>query len=35
MVIDFFLSPSDTPLVSDGNQIVSVAQKGMGGKGMK
>jgi hypothetical protein len=35
MVIEFFRSPFDTPLMFDGDRIISVTQKGMGGKGMK
>jgi hypothetical protein len=35
MVIESFQLPSDTPLMFDGNRIFLVAQKGMGGKGMK
>jgi hypothetical protein len=32
MVTEFFRLPSNTPLVFDGEQKISIAQKGMGGK---
>jgi hypothetical protein len=35
MLTNFFQSPSNTPSMSNGDQISSITQKGMEGKGMK